>query len=121
MSYQASPRRRQELIEGLRDLCEFFERHPDVPLDGWAEITFCVQGPDDEAAINTTQEIATALGVGMTDCHGRPISVDTTIYSAIRRFGVAVSYRATYVTRGDMDDHRAFMSYSGVIKADKTN
>lgn len=52
---------RDELIAGLRDLADWYEQHPDVPLMAYPEIRHCVMG-DDTTGTAELRQIAAALG-----------------------------------------------------------
>jgi len=109
---------RQALIQGLRDLAAFLHDNPDLPVNGWQEIAYCVHGDGDAAGLANLAGIAAAAGVDVTDTGGAPVTADTTHFEAKVRFGPIV-YRATYILRDAMADYTALMSYSGTIRADR--
>jgi hypothetical protein len=114
-----APTPRQRLIDGLRDLAAFLEQHPEVPVNGYASIDYCVDGDDDTTGLENVVAVAELAGVTVTDVGGRAICEDTTHFYARRRFG-PVAYEATYIKRREMDDYRALMSYSGTVRAATT-
>jgi hypothetical protein len=97
---------RQAVIEDLRTLVAFLAEHPQLPVDA-RRIEYCVLADDDAQGIAEVQAIARTLGVEMTSSGGH--------YHAERRFG-SVTYRAFYVTRGEMAIYDAVMSYRNAVR-----
>ena len=107
---------RQRLIDGLRDLAAFLEQNPDLPVNGYASIDYCVDGDDDTTGLENLAAVADLAGVAVTDVGDRPVTAQTTHFYARRRFG-PVAYEAAYITRREMADYSALMSYSGTVRA----
>jgi hypothetical protein len=91
MSYHANPAERSRLTAGLRELAEFLDQNPQVPVPRSAELlVFPPDGTDAEmfAAIDAIAELvgATPSAAGSPAGH----------YSAVRGFG-PVQYRAVAI------------------------
>lgn len=98
---------RAELIAGLREVVDFLESHPDVPVR--AELGHCVLAADDESGGAEVARIAGLLGVAPTfDANGARVT---------RRFG-PVAYEAFYNSRRAMRDWNALTSYTGAVQSD---
>ena len=88
MTYYANDEQRVRLIAGLRDLADFLDQNPDVPVPRRADLlVFPPEASDAEmfAEIDTIAELigSTASDTDCPRCH----------YSAVRDFG-PVQYRA---------------------------
>ncbi|WP_045742283.1 hypothetical protein [Actinoplanes rectilineatus] len=101
---------RQAVLDGLRDLAAFLAENPDVPARDVHRVEYCVSADDDRAGLAKLAAIAAALGVEVT---GGPDH-----FAVYRRFGNA-SYRAFYVSRAEMADYNAVMSYRDSVRADR--
>jgi hypothetical protein len=83
--------KREQIIEGLRALADFYEQHPDVPLPPFPGWNHCVLGNvGDEAGPAEVRVLAAALGSGVEERRGH------TITNA--QFG-AINFHAYYVSR----------------------
>ncbi len=71
--------RRQELIQGLRDLAGFLEANPDVPADGRCTYMFHTDGTDEEQRAEVDR-IAELIGEDAVDS-------GTGHYNATKHFG----------------------------------
>lgn len=93
MNYYANEEERARLIAGLRDLTEFFDANPDVPVVRQAEmLVFPPEGTDAEMFAEI-DAVAGRLGVIASDV-GSPAGH----YSAVLGFG-PVQYRAVAIPR----------------------
>ncbi|MEU4424825.1 hypothetical protein AB0F81_29755 [Actinoplanes sp. NPDC024001] len=110
---------RTALIDGLRELTAFLEQHPQVPLRPHAEFAYYVICDDDATGIAQVAAVAQALGVAMTETSGAAVTAQTTHFVARRAFGPMV-YKAVYVSRREMAEYQALMSYDGAIRAAAT-
>jgi hypothetical protein len=97
MNYYGNDEERTRLIVGLRDLADFLNRNPEVPVPrGTDLLVFPLQGSDAEM-FTEIDAIAEQIGVTASDA-GSPAGH----YSAVRGFG-PVQYRAVAIpnaTRG---------------------
>jgi len=82
--------RRADLIAGLRELADFYEQHPDMPLPPYPDFRHCVLSNDDDAGVAEVTTVAAQLGVELYDLDDRP--------SADRKFG-SITFSAFYVRR----------------------
>ena len=57
---------REQFIEGLRELADWYTEHPDVAAPSYPEMSYCVVGADDTAGCAEVAHVATALGVDVT-------------------------------------------------------
>ena len=87
---------RQALIDGLRELADWYEQHPDAAMPAYPHILHSVGGDNDEAGMTEVSRMAWLLNVDATD--------DSHHYVAERRFG-GLSLRVYYVTREEMADY----------------
>lgn len=89
--------KRQDLIEGLRALADWYEQHPTVPLPAYPGWTHCVlshHGDVDGPAV--VRELAAALGAEVVERHGHTV--------ADKPFG-PIKFHAYYVSRERMQEH----------------
>ncbi len=88
MNYYANDEQRVRLIAGLRDLADFLDQNPDVPVPRRADLlVFPPEASDAEmfAEIDTIAELIGSTASDAYSPHGH--------YSAVRDFG-PVQYRA---------------------------
>lgn len=99
--------RRDAILAGLRALIGFLWARPDVPLPASAltRILIYPDGPD-EVGIAEVYRIAKAMGVPVTSGLGRPITEDTTHYTAEISFG-PVEFSVLYITEAYRAEHAA--------------
>lgn len=100
--------RREDVITGLRELAQFLEDHPDMPIPYIPEFSHCVMATDDAAGVAEVEQIAAALGVGIGS-GSHP--------NACREFA-GLKYRAFYVFHEDVCAWDALTSYSGSVQPD---
>lgn len=99
--------RRAAVIRGLRDLADFLETHPEVPVSfGANHIAYHARGTD-EAKRADIDRIAKILGVTPTDHNGH--------YDTRRQFG-AVAYEACAIQDAVMEQYNALQSYDGSVQ-----
>jgi hypothetical protein len=92
---------RASIIAGLRELADYIEAHPGLPLPSCVEATYCIPGEDDKSGEDEAYRIAEALGVRVT-------GEDGTAQASVS-FG-PVSYIARYISRGRMAEWNAHMA-----------
>jgi hypothetical protein len=99
---------RAKVISGLRQLADWLDAHPGVPVSpyGW-DLSIYPQHDDDTARAAEVDRIAAILGVTVTD--QTPTGGH---YTAARSFGL-ITYEAVYIPRRRRDACAALMSYSG--------
>ena len=99
---------RAKVISGLRQLADWLDAHPGVPVCpfGWDLSTY-PQHADDANRAAEVDRIAAILGVTVTDQTGQGGH-----YIAARSFGL-ITYEAVYIPRRRRDACNALMSYSG--------
>lgn len=114
--------KRHALAAGLHDLADFLAARPEVPTNfEKATITYHVHvgsGDGDAAGLTRLATIAETLGTEIVDFGGGPVTATTTHFCAVRAFG-PVTYRAVYISRAEMADHEALMSYRTSVRADR--
>lgn len=92
---------RAQVIDGLRELADFLETHPDLPAPDYPQLNFYPRG-DDQAERDGVDRIAAILGVRPT------ASAGGTHYEVTRRFG-GVRYAAIAILEAEMERYRAHM------------
>jgi hypothetical protein len=104
---------RTKVISGLRQLADWLDDHPDVPVCpfGW-DLSIYPQHADDADRAAEVDRIAAILGVEVTDQ-----TSDGGHYQAIRTFGL-ITYEAVYIPRARRAASAALMSYRGCITPD---
>jgi hypothetical protein len=98
MNYYGDDKERLRLIAGLRDLADFLDRNPEVPVPWRTDlVAFPPEGSDAEMFAEI-DAIAERIGVAASDADS-----PAGHYSAVRGFG-SVQYRAVaipHAARGD--------------------
>lgn len=107
MSNPTQPDPRQAVIDGLRDLADFLEANPDVPVNGRHGIAYSAVVGSDDADRAEVDRVAALLDVKATDDQGH--------YIASRYFG-PIQYRAVAIPSEQMRRYRAEHSYAGVVQ-----
>lgn len=98
---------RAQLVAGLRELADWYEQHPTMPVPSYPDFAHCVLTGDDKAGSAEVRKMARLLGVKPYG-NGHRVTAD-------RRFG-AVAFRAFYVPCAEMALHQAETSYQGCIE-----
>jgi hypothetical protein len=103
---------RTQIITGLRQLADYLDANPDIPVNeyGWTLMTFA-RRDDDTAGRAEVDQVAKGLTV--------PVSDDTGggHYTAARTFG-RITYEFIHVTQRSRAEHRALMSYADSVTPD---
>lgn len=94
------PTRREQVIAGLRELAQFLEDHPDLPVPHGADASPYLNGTDEQDRAEVDR-IAAILGK-------TPVQDTPAHYRVARDFGADVVYRATAITEAHMAEWRAF-------------
>lgn len=102
---------RTKVITGLRQLADYLEAHPGVPVTrlGWDLNIYPDRADGDAVARAEVDRVATVLGVPVTDETPRGGH-----YIASRAFGL-ISYAAVHIPARQMATHLALMSYRGCV------
>ena len=101
---------RAQTIAGLRELADYLEAHPGVPVCalGW-DLSVFPQLPTEALTRAEVDRIAAVLGVPVCDETDRGGH-----YTVTRSFGL-VSYRAVCIPDRRVAAHQALMSYCGSV------
>ena len=101
---------RGKVISGLRQLADWLDAHPGVPVCpyGW-DLSIYPRG-DDAARIAEVNRIAAILGADITD-----ETRQGGHYIAARSFGL-ITYEAVHIPQSYRDTHNALMSYRGCVE-----
>jgi hypothetical protein len=107
---------RAHLITGLRQLADYLDTHPAIPVtaSGWDLLSFPQRHGDDQAERAEVDRVADLLG--------REVCDDTTYgghYVAARTFG-PVTYRFVHVPARRRALHKAHMSYTNAVTPDES-
>jgi len=103
---------RAALIAGLRDLADFLEVNPAMPVPSRftpQTISVVPDGDTDDERRAVVDRVAAVLGTKTYDDHGH--------YGTGRKFG-PVEYRAFAISEAAWADHAARNSYNGSIRLD---
>ena len=105
---------RAKVIGGLRQLADYLDAHPGVPVCpfGW-DLSIYPQSADDADRAAEVDRIAAILGVDVADQ-----TADGGHYTAARTFGL-ITYEAVHIPRRHRDASKALMSYSGCVTPDR--
>ncbi len=108
-----TPNSRDQFIGGLRQLADYLDTHPAVPvaLHGW-DLLVSTHHDRDPDGIAEVDRIAALLGVPAED-----EIADGGHYSAIKVFG-PVTYRAFHIPARYRAVHRALMTYAYSVTPD---
>jgi hypothetical protein len=104
---------RAQIIAGLRQLADYLDANPGVPVNeyGWDLNIYTVHGGD-AAQRAEIDQVAAVLGVAVQDETGSGGH-----YSAERTFG-RITYRCVHISERRRAEHRAFVSYAGAVTPD---
>lgn len=102
--------KRQDLIDGLRALADWYEQHPDVPLVKYPEFRHCVNAGDDATGRAEVHAIADALGVPVTDKDDE---------SEVIGDFAGLPFRAYYVTRERLQRWRDDMDFLATTRSER--
>lgn len=106
---------RTQTITGLRQLADYLDQHPDIPVApyGWSLLTFA-RHDDDAARQAEVDQVADILGAQVHDD-----TANGGHYTAARTFG-RITYEFIHVTARSRALHRAHMSYADAVTPDDT-
>ena len=110
--YTANDETRNAFITGLRQLADYLDANPDIPVPGWADIAVHADYLEDGGREQVNQ-IADALGTGID-----PYSCDTHYRTARRNFG-HINYYAVAISGDEMARYEALHSYDGCVTPDQ--
>jgi hypothetical protein len=104
---------RTQVIDGLRQLADYLDTHPDVPASefGW-DLLYCVRADSDAAGMTEVDRVAAVLDVHVTD--------DTPgggHYRAAKKFG-RITYEVLVVPARRRAAYDALMSYADAVTPD---
>lgn len=102
---------RNQFIDGLRQLADFLDANPDVPVPYCPRLGVHADSQE-TGGREQVDKIAAALGTGIAE-H----SSDSHYYTEERYFG-PISYYAVSISDAEMARHRALMSYSDSVVPD---
>lgn len=82
---------RDDLIQGLRELADWYEQHPEVPLPPYPSFEHCVleRGGGDEAGVAEVEQVAASLDA----------TVERGVHTEARRRFAGLPFRVFYVSR----------------------
>lgn len=101
---------RAAFVAGLRELADFIESHPELPVPPRytkTPVSPHLNGTDDEDRAEVDR-IAAILGAV-------PVTTRGGHYEVARKFGGGVTYQAVAIPEQDMAVYRALVSYSGSV------
>jgi hypothetical protein len=106
---------RAAITSGLRELADWLDAHPDIPVrtGSECEIEHSILADDDTAGLAELDRITAAVGIDAApsrvgDCSHPQVSVE---------FG-PVRWMSTYVPRASMAAYNALQSYNGAVQPD---
>lgn len=86
---------RRGLIDGLRELADWYEQHPDVPLPRYPDLLHSVGGQDDAQGVAEVEQLAVALGT----------EVKYGAHTGTERQFAGLRFRAYYIARESMAEY----------------
>lgn len=99
---------RRAMIAGLRELADFLEANPLVPVPPHPHLTWSTGDLDDEAGVAYVRNLAATLDL-------KASHAITGHAQVARQFG-PVRYGASHAARASMDAYRAALSYDGAVR-----
>ena len=112
MSFTTDPATRQTFITGLRDLADYLDQHPAVPVPAYGTEVYLSASSTDDGGCAQVSQFARQLGI----IPPKTISYSGH-YEAARQFG-PVGYRMTAISDHAMARHYAHESYHGYVTPD---
>jgi hypothetical protein len=112
MSFTTDPGTRRAFITGLRDLADYLDQHPAVPVPRYGTEVYLSASSTDDGGCAQVRQFARQLGITPPET----ISYSGH-YEAARRFGL-VGYRMIAISAAAMARHRAAGSYYGCVTPD---
>lgn len=85
---------RRQFIQGLRELADWYEKHPELPAPPYPDLLFCSFAKSDEDGVAEIRLLADAMGVDMRP-PGMPYDTQQH-YTAKRQFA-GLEFRASYI------------------------
>jgi hypothetical protein len=101
---RATPEQRAEIITGLREVADFLDAHPELPVErhwGLSFSTWIATGADDEAGTAMVDEAAAILGTEPTG---------GSQYAVTRTFSGGVYYEVLRIASSEMSGYQARMA-----------
>ena len=112
MSFTTDSATRQAFITGLRDLADYLDQHPAVPVPKYGTEVYLSASSTDDGGCAQVDQFARQLGITP------PTRISYSgHYEAARSFG-PVSYRMVAISDDAMARHHAHSSYRGAITPD---
>ncbi len=112
MSFTTDPATRQAFITGLRDLADYLDRNPAVPVPEYGTEIYLSASSTDNGGCAQVRQFARQLGIAV------PHSISYSgHYEAARSFG-PVGYRMVAISQAAMARHHAADSYYGCVTPD---
>jgi hypothetical protein len=110
--FSTDPERRREYINGLRELADYLDANPVVPVPRYGTSVYLIANNALEGGIEQIEALADLFGTPViTD----PDSLDR--FGTRRQFG-PVAYEAVSHSATSMAFYRAFQSYQGCVTPD---
>jgi hypothetical protein len=103
----ANRRLRAAFTAALREMADYLDAHPDLPLPSAAEVAPYLDGTDEQDRAEVDR-IAGILGA-------RPETTPGGHYRVSRTFGARVTYQAVAIPDQQMQDWEALMSYRSAV------
>ena len=112
MSFTTDPSTRQAFITGLRDLVDYLDRHPAVPVPTYGTEVYLSAASTDDGGCAQVRHFARQLGITP------PTAVSYSgHYEAVRCFG-PVGYRMLAISDAAMARYHAASSYYVAVTPD---
>ena len=108
------PHTRQQVIDGLRELAQFLEDHPDLPTPRYSGATVSAHTTHDCEIDREDRDASRAAVDAAAAILGSPVA-DDTHYVTSRQFS-AVTYQVVYVPPASVASWDALTSYSDNLK-----
>jgi len=112
MSFTADTATRQAFISGLRELANYLDQHPAVPVPAYGTEIYMTADRSDNGGCGQVNEFACQLGITA------PVSVSESGYCEAVVFFGPVGYRMSAVSQRAMALYQAADSYHGCVTPD---
>lgn len=107
--FSTDPTRRKEYIDGLRQLADYLDANPGVPVPGYGTTIMLVASDAEDGGIAEIVALAVELAAPFAETDG--------VYRTQRQFG-PITYKGFANSAASLADYSAQASYYGCVTPD---